>query len=353
MRGYRIDVSKADLADNRPVEAEFAARDGEVVAQVEHAALTANNVTYAVHSGPPLHYGRFFPAADDGHITVPVWGFGRIVESRAPGVAVGDRFYGYWPSGSHVVLRPGKVGASGFSDLSAHREGLAPVYNAYVAAAIAAPTAEAEAAVALFRPLFGTAHVLDDFLGRMPAAPTVILTSASCKTALGTAWGLQQRRTVKVIGLTSARNRDFVMRTGYYDTVLVYDEVHQLDADAECVLVDFSGNGALKLALHRRLKGLAASHIVGDTHWSEPQPDSLPGPTPALFFAPAVWQARALEIGAATFEAQLQAASTRFLASAEQWLRVEHVQGAGGWQAEFARLLDGRSDPACGVVVHF
>ncbi len=353
MDGYRIDVNKAQLAQTAVVAATFVAHDGEVVAKVEHAALTANNVTYAVHNGPPLHYGRFFPAADDAHITVPVWGFGRIVESHAAGVAVGERFYGYWPSGSHVVLRPGKVGPAGFVDMAAHREGLAPVYNSYITAAHAAPSAEAEPAVALFRPLFGTAHVLDDFLGRAPLADTVILTSASSKTALGTAWGLKQRGTIKVIGLTSAANRDFVLKTGYYDEVVDYQSVASLDAKAACVLVDFSGNGALKLALHQRLQGLVASHIVGDTHWAEPQPENLPGPVPALFFAPSAWQARAQEIGAAAFEAQLQDAAARFLASTTGWLNIVHVQGAEGWQAEFARLLEGASDPASGVIVHF
>lgn len=353
MQGYRIDVKKADMTDTRVIPASFTAGDGEVVAQVEHSSLTSNNVTYAVHNGPPLHYGRFFPAADDAHVTVPVWGFGRIVESRHPEVAVGARFYGYWPSGSHVVLKPGKATAAGFSDTAAHREGLAPVYNSYIAAEKTAPTPDSEPAVALFRPLFGTAHVLDDFLGRTPAADTVIMTSASAKTALGTAWGLKQRGTVRVIGITSAQNRAFVESTGYYDKVMTYAEIGQLDPDAACVLVDFSGNGAVKLALHTHLKGLVASHIVGDTHWAEPQSESLPGPAPALFFAPAVWQARAQEIGVAAFEAELQAASVRFLASTAAWLKIERVQGADGWRAAFAKLLDGSADPATGVIVAY
>ena len=353
MQGYRIDAKKIDLADTRAVPATFVAQDGEVIAQVEHSSLTSNNVTYAVHNGPPLHYGRFFPAADDAHVTVPVWGFGRIIESRHPDVPVGARFYGYWPSGSHVVLKPGKASAAGFADTAAHREGLAPVYNSYIAAEKTAPSADSEPAVALFRPLFGTAHVLDDFLGREPAAPTVILTSASSKTALGTAWGLKQRGTVKVIGLTSAQNRAFVESTGYYHEVLTYAEIDQLDSEAPSVLVDFSGNGSVKLALHSHLKGLVASHIVGDTHWAEPQSDALPGPAPALFFAPAVWQARAQEMGVAAFEAQLQAASQRFLASTAAWLRIVHVKGAEGWQAAFADLLSGKSDPASGVIVNY
>jgi len=353
MQGYRINVAKADLRNSASVSAEFAAGEGEVVAAVELVSLTSNNVTYAVHHGAPLHYGRFFPAADEAHVTVPVWGFGRIVESRHPDISVGARYYGYWPSGSHVVLRPGKVTPSGFIDAAAHREGLAPVYNAYIAAEKVAPSAEMEPAVAVFRPLFGTAFVLDDFLGREPATPTAILTSASSKTALGTAWGLKQRGTVKVIGLTSARHGEFVRATGYYDEVLGYDDVAQLDPAAPCVLVDFSGNGALKLALHQHLGGMVASHVVGDTHWAEPQATALPGPAPAFFFAPAAREARAAEIGASELEAQAQAASQQFLTSTAAWLKLETVHGADGWKSAFAALVDGVADPASGVIVRF
>ena len=66
--------------------------DGEVRFAVEHFALTANNVTYAVH-GEDFAYWRFFPAPD-GHGIVPVWGFGRVIESRAAGMAEGERYFG-------------------------------------------------------------------------------------------------------------------------------------------------------------------------------------------------------------------------------------------------------------------
>ena len=67
--------------------------DGEVRLVIERFALTANNITYAVF-GEMMKYWDFFPAAE-GFGRVPVWGFARVEASNHPGVAVGQRYYGY------------------------------------------------------------------------------------------------------------------------------------------------------------------------------------------------------------------------------------------------------------------
>ena len=97
---------------------------GEARFLVEHFALTANNVTYAVH-GEDFAYWRFFPAPE-GHGIVPVWGFARVSESKADGISVGQRFFGYWPMGAQAVLTPVQVSAHGFTDGAPHRAGLPP-----------------------------------------------------------------------------------------------------------------------------------------------------------------------------------------------------------------------------------
>jgi hypothetical protein len=92
---------------------------------------------------------------------------------------------------------------------------------------------------------------------------------------------------------------------------------------------------------------------VGDTHWSTGPAHDLPGPKPALFFAPAAWGARAQEIGAAAFEADLARASTAFLNSARSWLHVKEHSGADGFDLAFGALVEGSADPAEGQVVRF
>ncbi|MFX9703743.1 DUF2855 family protein, partial [Acinetobacter baumannii] len=65
---------------------------------------------------------------------------------------------------------------------------------------------------ALLRPLFMLSFLVDDFLAEheMFGASRVLLSSASSKTAVGLAHLLHTRKGVKVIGLTSAANVDFV-----------------------------------------------------------------------------------------------------------------------------------------------
>lgn len=349
MAGYSIERSRRDLAQWRSVPIDLQPNEGEVVARIDRVALTSNNVTYAVHGGPPLFYWNFFPASDSGWGVVPVWGYATVVASRAPHVAEGSRLYGYWPSATHVKLRPGPSKAGGFSDTAEHRQGLAPVYNSYRPADDVAD-AKVQALNALFQPLYGTGFVLAHSLaGDVAAGRSIILTSASSKTALATAFNLKAAG-AKPIGLTSATNRAFVEQTGFYDRVLTYAEVEALDGAAPAVLVDFAGNGALKARIHAHLKGLTASHIVGDTDWSAPGEAELAGPQPALFFAPSAWEARAREIGPAAFDAELGQSLAAFLKTSPRWLTVETVEGADGYAQAFGNLLANKAPANVGLV---
>ncbi|HZF83732.1 MAG TPA: DUF2855 family protein, partial [Burkholderiaceae bacterium] len=72
---------------------------GQVRVGIDTFALTSNNITYAAF-GDAMSYWQFFPTAEEGWGQVPVWGFGRVVQSLHPGVAVGERLYGYFPMAS-------------------------------------------------------------------------------------------------------------------------------------------------------------------------------------------------------------------------------------------------------------
>jgi hypothetical protein len=61
----------------------------------------------------------------------PMWGHARVIESRHPEIAVGERVYGYLPMASHLDVRPGKVTAGGFLDTTDYRQPMSPVYNTY------------------------------------------------------------------------------------------------------------------------------------------------------------------------------------------------------------------------------
>lgn len=85
--------------------------DGQVRVRIDSFALTSNNITYAAF-GDAMSYWQFFPSTEEGWGSIPVWGFASVVQSLHPGVAVGERLYGYWPMSSGAVLsqiasRPG------------------------------------------------------------------------------------------------------------------------------------------------------------------------------------------------------------------------------------------------------
>src|SRR3954470_2235718 len=183
-------VRRDDLRSTRVVadEDERPLAGGEARLHVERFGFTANNVTYGAF-GEAMGYWRFFPA-DDGWGRIPVWGFGEVVDSQAPDVEPGQRFYGYFPMASSVVMRP-QSGGIGFEDTAAHRAALPATYNRYFAAtpeAVFAP--EHDAASAVMRPLFMTGWLIARQLAGDAGGGPVVLASASSKTAYSTAYAL-------------------------------------------------------------------------------------------------------------------------------------------------------------------
>lgn len=344
MKTSELQVRRDDLSNIDAVERDIVVGAGEISLRIDHFSLTANNVTYAAH-GVDMGYWGFFPAPA-GFGIVPVWGFATVVESQAEGIAAGERFYGYWPMASHALLVPAKVSPRGFTDAAAHRRALPSVYNNYVPAS---PAYGPETIQALFRPLYTTSFVIDQMLGDSPAE-TLVLASASAKTALGVAQAAKGRQ--RVIGLTSPANRGFVEATGYYDAVLGYDDLARLDAETGSVaLIDFSGNGGVRHAVHTILGDrLVESHVVGDTHWNVANIAMLPGVQPKPFFAPTVIVERVAQWGGAGFETRLAAAWAGFIASTG-WLRVVEASGPEAVMGHWRELAAGRVDPAVGLVL--
>src|ERR1700709_2758178 len=227
--------------------------DEALLVKVTRFALTANNITYAV-LGDQLKYWQLFPAPKDfGNI--PVWGFGEVIASKHPGIAVGETLFGYFPMATHLVIEAADVSKRGLRDGAAHRQGVSPVYNAYLrVSGEPAFSGRQGDYQALLRPLFMLSFLVDDLLAgnQFFAGSRVILSSASSKTAFGLAHLLHtQRQPIRVIGLTSSGNTEFVRSLGCYDEVVSYDAVSSMPADQTAVFVDMAGSGKLRGDLHR------------------------------------------------------------------------------------------------------
>lgn len=340
--------------------------DGQVRVGIAHFALTSNNITYAA-MGDAMQYWQFYPVEADADGTpwgrIPVWGFGTVLASLHPDVAVGERLYGYFPMSSAVDLAPGKVSATSFYDTTPHRAQLHAVYNQYMRCATDPfYTADSEEVQALLRPLFVTSWLIDDFLAdndffgatANPAQPALLLlSSASSKTAYGTAFQLAQRAGVQVVGLTSPGNVAFCESLGCYHRVLTYDQLDQIAPDAPSIYVDFAGNAPFRKALHTHCKGLVYSSSIGATHVSDMGgAKDVPGPKATLFFAPAQIKKRSMDWGPQGLGQRLvqswQAFAARVTDPAQPWLRVEQHHGAAAVQAAYLQVLGGKGDPRLG-----
>ncbi len=232
MKSTDFVVTRSDFQHCKFIETAMPVRarhlpEGALLIKVERFAFTANNITYAV-LGNALKYWELFPAPD-GFGNIPVWGFGEVIASRHPGIAIGERLFGYFPMATHLIIEAADVSKRGLRDAAAHRQNAAPVYNAY-ARVSGDPAFDGRQGdyQALLRPLFMLSFLVDDYLAEQEffGARSVMLSSASSKTAFDTSRILLHTQREGIKGdLTSASNVGFVNSLGCYDDVVTYDDV--------------------------------------------------------------------------------------------------------------------------------
>ena len=353
-----LEVRRDDLRQTRLTREPLPQLDeGQALLRIDCFGLTSNNITYGV-VGDLIGYWGFFPA-EEGWGRIPVWGFADVIDSRVGQLPTGTRVFGYFPMASHLVVEPINVSPHGFVDGAAHRTGLPPLYNRYrntAADPIYSP--ETEAVQAILFPLFATSFVIDDLLadnGDFDAA-RILLSSASSKTAAGTALCIARRNPPrpKVVGLTSTGNVPFVASLGWYDEVVAYGDIAGLDPSVSTVFVDMAGSATVRQAIHEHLGDrLTASQIVGVTHWEAQGPPgaTLPGPAPEMFFAPTQVDKRMAEWGLAGYQQRFGAAWADLLEVVANWLEVVDVRGLEALQTAYRHLLEGTAKPSEGMIV--
>jgi hypothetical protein len=350
-----FETRKADWARTRFVEGpapELA--PGQVLFRVDRFALTANNVTYAL-AGDMLGYWRFFPC-EEGWGRIPVMGFADAIRSTHPAVKEGTRCFGFYPMGRHLVIEPGAVSASQIVDAAPHRAGLAPTYAQYLpTSGDAVYDAKREDQILLMRGLFMTSLLADDFLAEQGylGARSVLVSSASSKTSIALAYQLKHGGRVRAVGLTSARNAEFVRSLGFYDEVVLYDELTSLPAGEPAVFVDMAGDSAVTSAVHHHFRDqLKYDCTIGATHWSAARlGGELPGPKPEFFFAPAQLGKRAKDWGPQELSRRIASAWTRFCDASDAWLHVVRSRGREAVERVYREMLAGRTHPADGQIL--
>lgn len=331
---------------------EPALKAGQALLRVEKFAITANTVTYAALGSSELRYWDYFPNGDPKFGTVPAWGYAEVVKSRSPGLEEGTRLFGYLPMATHVAIQPTAAVSEGrVVDVSPHRAMLPKgVYDVYSRVQDQNPQ---EPRTALFRPLFATAFALDEFIASERSAEhTILVSSASSKTAIALAYLMSQRpKRPRVVALTSPANKEFVRRLGCYDDVVSYEQRHETRWQ-KAVYADFSGDRALRIQIHGSLGDeLLQSLVIGSANWRGRGTDrEVGGTSTTRFFAPTALLELRRRIGAQEFARRLERGFAAFVDWSSNWLRIRLCLGALETQRAFIRAIEGGTAPDVGVI---
>jgi len=346
-----FEIERRDIRNSRwaPTTAPTTLASGEVLLTLERAALTSNNVSYAL-SGDMLDYWGFFPT-EPAWGRLPVMGFGIVTNSAHPEVAVGGRYFGFFPLADYHVVTA-RPNAGGFSDAAPWREKHAAAYRNFD---LAQPTPHDDALL-IFRGLFITSFLLEDFLREHNhfGAEQVVILSASSKTAIALAHCLRASSKVKVVGLTSTRNTAFTDELAEYHQVLSYDQIAALDV-RPTVVVDMSGNMQMLAQVYAAL-GANVMHCasVGATHWDAPRHGvTVPDPQPQFFFAPSQLSKRGRELGREVLNQRIAESLEVFVASTDAWLRIRRSVDSAAIGELYAALLRGDTQPNEGNIISF
>jgi hypothetical protein len=185
-----------------------------------------------------------------------------------------------------------------------------------------------------------------------PVAETVILSSASSKTALALAFALKQRGGVDTVGLTSEANKAWLESTGVYGRVRTYGDVDRLHARGLTAYVDFLGRPQITADVHNAMKDrLVHSIVVGVTDWENPRkPMAVSGPAPTLFFAPTYAAERVRVLGQAEFDKRVFSSMRSFCEDSVKYIKPVEVKGRDAIQKAWADLVEGRVTPDQGLI---
>ena len=340
-------------AENRSID------EGQILVKIDRFAYTANNITYAA-TGDVIRYWEFFPAAGDtqDHMgVIPVWGFADVIESKAEGIPVGDRIYGYFPPTAHLKMNPIKVQHERFFEGAEHRRTLPMGYNLYRRVNNESNySREFDNDRALLFPLYLTSYCLWDSLQDQSwfGAKQVLVLSASSKTSIGLGYALQRdKESPKAIGVTSTRNLETVKNLGIWDEVTAYDQIDQMDPTIPTVIVDMSGNNEVLVALHNHFgEQMMFTLKVGLTHWAKANPNAgTNNKRSKFFFAPAHIEKRFQDWGPAGFDERVNRFFMEAVQKSKNWLEYNEMDGLEALAKVHPEVCKGTRSPKEGIII--
>lgn len=361
----QLQTLKSDLSKTRILETQNSdTQEEEISVSIESFAFTSNNVTYGV-AGDTIGYWQFFKTTEDANNEwgcIPVWGYAKIIKSNVEELNVGERLFGYFPPGDILNLKPIKVTDQGFIDGKEHRKDLPAVYNNYLRlSGDINYDDKLDNIRSLLFPLHITSFCICDALEDHAyfGAEQIIVISASSKTAIGLAQGLQDASSApSIIGLTSQKNLEFVKNLNCYDEVITYDCLSDVNFNLKSVIVDMAGSRKILGTLHGSLADKMLKCLtVGMTHWDnevtaeDALGQAMLGERTEFFFAPAHIQKRVKDWGHEGYNQKTsEFMKTRSIQSAD-WMQVKKIIGLENFISTYEKFVSGNINPSEGIIV--
>jgi hypothetical protein len=190
-------------------------------------------------------------------------------------------------------------------------------------------------------------------------ADQIIIVSASSKTAIGVAQGLQEvSNAPSILGLTSKKNIDFVKSLGCYDEVIAYDRLSDINFNLKSVMVDMAGSREILGTLHGSLANKMLKCLtVGMTHWdNEVTAEDALGQAmlrerTEFFFAPAHIQKRVKDWGHEDYNQKTNEFMKTRSSQSTDWMQVKKIIGLEDFISTYKKFITGDISPNEGIIV--
>ncbi len=313
-----------------------------------------------------MDFNKLFPENAnnnyDGH-KIALWGFilfTCVMTWRS--IVHMLRLFGYFPPGDILNLKPIKVSNQGFVDGKEHRKDLPATYNNYLRLSgdVNYDNSLDDIRSLLF-PLHITSFCICDALkdGGYFGADQIIIVSASSKTAIGVAQGLQEASGApSILGLTSQKNLDFVKNLDCYDEVITYDCLLDINFNLKSVMVDMAGSREILGTLHGSLGDKMLKCLtVGMTHWdNEVTAEDALGQAmlrerTEFFFAPAHIQKRVKDWGYEGYNQKINEFMKTRSNQSTDWMQVKKIIGLEDFISMYEKFVGGDINPNEGIIV--
>lgn len=210
--------------------------------------------------------------------------------------------------------------------------------------------------------MFWTSFWFEDYLNekKYRSAKTVLISSASSKTAFCLAYRIQKRKLqdpslkVTIVGLTSDSNLAFAQKLGLYDTVHTYSSLPSLPIAGSYVYVDIAGNPSLNTTVAKHVNPVLTVSL-GKTNVDEGSANDLQGGTAndgsrEFFFMPEWLAVRKTQLSIFTITTMQGVAWRALMEDCAPWVSMQRSNGPDQVLRAYERTLKNKVGPNEGLV---